>query len=127
MAENSFDDIRPYYDSEIPAAIERIVSDPIFAKAVAYAFPNHPIEQISALLRSCKSRHDVQTKVMYHVIRHLIEHTMGNFSHSGTEHLSPEKGYLIISNHRDIVLDAFLLQYVMFINQLGRILFIYQN
>jgi glycerol-3-phosphate O-acyltransferase len=55
---------------------------------------------------------------MYHVIRHLIEHTMGNFSHSGTEHLSPEKGYLIISNHRDIVLDAFLLQYVMFINQL---------
>ncbi len=118
MTGSSFDDIRPYNDAEIPAAIERIVNDPTFIKAVLFAFPSQNIEDIKALLRSCKTRYDVQERVMYHVIRMLIEKTMGQFTHSGTENISADTGYLIISNHRDIVLDAFLLQYVMFVNSL---------
>lgn len=114
MTEPSFDDIRPYGDEEIPAAIERIVNDPTFVKATLFAFPDKNIEDIKALLRSCKTRSDVQGRVMYHVIRRLIDRTMGTFSYVGANNIAAEKGHLIISNHRDIVLDTFLLQYTMF-------------
>ena len=118
MSELVFDDIRPYNNEEIPAALERVVNDPAFITSASYVFPTHNIDDVRALLRSCKTRDEVQSRVMFHVIRRLIDATMSGFTSSGTEHMSADCGYTIISNHRDIVLDAFLLQYVLFTNSL---------
>ena len=38
------------------------------------------------------------------------------FSYSGIERLDKSKRYLFVSNHRDIMLDSSLLQYVLHIN-----------
>ena len=60
-----FDDIRPYRDEEIPAAMQRIATSDAFPLLASWIFP---------------------------------------------EQLDPEKRYLFVGNHRDIMLDASLLQ-----------------
>ena len=53
---------------------------------------------------------------MISIIRRIIETTVDNFTWSGLENIERGKGYLYISNHRDITLDSFFLQYTLFTN-----------
>ena len=116
MDDKRFDDIRPYNDEEIPAALERIVKDPIFVPAMKFAFPDAKIERVAEVMRTCKTTDDMQERIMYHVIKRVIDSSIRNFTYTGLEHISKEKGHLYISNHRDITLDSFLLQYTLFTN-----------
>ena len=118
MIEDSYSDIRPYNDDEIPAALERIVNDPFFVPAVNFAFPEADMERIREVVRTCKTVDQMQQRVMFSIIQRIIESTIDNFTSSGVEHIEKGKGYLYISNHRDISLDSFLLQYALFSNGL---------
>ena len=114
--QNNYDDIRPYNDEEIPAALERIVNDPFFIPAMNFAFPDAEMERVAEVMRSCKTADDMQQRIMFSVIKRIIDSTIDNFTYSGIENISHDKGYLLISNHRDITLDSFLLQYALFSN-----------
>ena len=114
--QNNYDDIRPYNDEEIPAALERIVNDPFFIPAMNFAFPDAEMERVAEVMRSCKTADDMQQRIMFSVIKRIIDSTIDNFTYSGIENISHDKGYLFISNHRDITLDSFLLQYALFSN-----------
>ena len=118
MKEDLYSDIRPYNDDEIPAALERIVNDPFFVPAVNFAFPDADMERIAEVVRTCKTVDQLQERVMISIIQRIIESTIDNFTASGIEGIEKGKGYLYISNHRDITLDSFLLQYVLFTNGL---------
>ncbi|MBQ1224940.1 MAG: acyltransferase, partial [Alistipes sp.] len=72
MDDKRFDDIRPYNDEEIPAALERIVKDPIFVPAMKFAFPDAKIERVAEVMRTCKTTDDMQERIMYHVIKRVI-------------------------------------------------------
>ena len=114
MAEDLYGDIRPYNDDEIPAALERIVNDPFFIPAVNFAFPDADMERIREVVRTCKTVEQMQERVMISIIKRIIDSTIDNFTSSGVEDVVRGKGYLYISNHRDITLDSFLLQYTLF-------------
>ena len=114
--QNNYDDIRPYNDEEIPAALERIVNDPFFIPAMNFAFPDADMDRVAEVMRSCKTADDMQQRIMFSVIKRIIDSTIDNFTYSGIENISRDKGYLFISNHRDITLDSFLLQYALFSN-----------
>ncbi len=43
----------------------------------------------------------------------ILKRTVTEFSVSGIEKLDPDKGYVFISNHRDIILDCALLDYAL--------------
>ena len=118
MEDSRFDDIRPYNDEEIPAALERIVKDPIFVPAMKFAFPDAKIERVVEVMRTCKTTDDMQERIMYHVIKRVIDSSIRNFTYTGLENISKESGHLFISNHRDITLDSFLLQYTLFTNSM---------
>ncbi len=118
MKEDLYSDIRPYNDDEIPAALERIVNDPFFIPAVNFAFPEADMERIREVVRTCKTVDQMQQRVMFSIIKRIIEATINNFTSSGVEHIEKGKGYLYISNHRDITLDSFLLQYALYTNGL---------
>ena len=118
MKEDLYSDIRPYNDDEIPAALERIVNDPFFIPAVNFAFPDADMESIAEAVRTCKSVDQMQQRIMFSIIQRIIDATIDNFTSSGVEHITKDKGYLYISNHRDITLDSFLLQYALFSNGL---------
>lgn len=111
-----FDDIRPYYDSEIPAAMERIVSSDFFGLLCTYVYPGKNPEDVKKMMRSFKTIRDFQLEVMRCVNEQVIARSITEFTYSGVDKLDPKKQYLFISNHRDIMLDACLLQYILYKN-----------
>lgn len=111
-----FDDIRPYYDEEIPAAMQRIADNDVFPLLASYIFPDKSVEQTRSLLKSIKTCDEFQVKVMWHVNDQIRQRSITNFTYSGIENLEKDKPYLFISNHRDIMLDASVLQNVLYDN-----------
>ena len=111
-----FDDIRPYYDSEIPAAMERIVSSDFFGLLCTYVYPGHNPEDVKKMMLSFKTIRDFQLEVMRCVNEQVIARSMTAFTYNGVEKLDPKKQYCFVSNHRDIMLDACLLQYILYKN-----------
>ena len=108
-----FDDIRPYVDSEIPAAMKRIVSDKYFPLVCDFLFPDKPVQEVAVLLGSCRTVEEFQMRVMYKVIYAIADKTTSGLTVSGMERLDPGKDYLFVSNHRDIMMDAGFLQVLL--------------
>lgn len=113
---NMFDDIRPYRDSEIPAAMHRIAESAFFPLMASYIFPDRDLESVREMVKSIRTTDQFQAKVMYYMNTQVIKRTISKFTYGGLENVSPAKGYLFIANHRDIVLDSSLLQYLLFTN-----------
>ena len=105
-----FDDIRPYNNAEIPAAMHRIADSELLPKLAAFIFPGVSVDKIRALLREIKTSDEFQHKVMYDFNVQVIKHSVTQFTCNGLQNLSPSQSYMFVSNHRDIVLDASLLQ-----------------
>lgn len=116
MKESKFDDIRPYYEEEIPSAMQRIASSVSFPLVASYVYPDEPVESVRKRIASFTTVRQFQTETMRLVNERVIENSITNFSCSGIERLSPEKNYLYVSNHRDIMLDSSLLQYFLVLN-----------
>lgn len=116
MMNNQFDDIRPYYDSEIPAAMQRIVESDFFGLLCTYVYPGHNPADVRKMMLSFRTIRDFQLEVMRCVNEQVIARSTTAFTYSGVEKLNPQKQYLYVSNHRDIMLDACLLQYHFVVN-----------
>lgn len=116
MKNSKFDDIRPYYDEEIPEAMKRIASNVSFPLLASYIYPELPVEEVRKRIAAFKTTHEFQAETMKLVNQRVIENSITNFTCSGLERLNPDKSYLYVSNHRDIMLDSSLLQYYLFIN-----------
>ena len=111
-----FDDIRPYYDSEVPAAMQRIADDPLLLYALKFFGQEDRLAEIQGMIRSIRTTDELQTGLMLPICRMLVSRTIDRFSYDGVENVSPGRGQLFVSNHRDIVMDAYLLQLVMLEN-----------
>jgi hypothetical protein len=113
--QNKFDDIRPYDPSEIPPAMRRIAESEYFGILSQYVFPNKNIEDIRDMVRHIRTTDEFQKKVMYQANRQIL-HSITDLSFEGLDQLDPQKNYLFVSNHRDIMLDSSLFQYILHCN-----------
>lgn len=104
--ETEFEDIRPYRDSEVPAAIERLLAEPGFRKTIKYFFPNVPIEHAEQLLRNIKTVKEFQRQFIARLVTGLEQKTTNGVTFKGLENIEEGKGYIFMSNHRDIILDS---------------------
>lgn len=109
-----FHDIRPLLDSEVPETIERLVTNEGFRRAVEPIMKPLSWEQFSELMKGCNSKYDFQARLVYPLMKQLIDKTTAGLSGSGWDNIEEEKSYLFISNHRDIVLDAALFNILLF-------------
>jgi len=116
MRNPKFDDIRPYYEDEIPAAMQRIAQSRSFPLLASYVFPEETIDEVRQRIRNYTNVYAFQSETMSMVNRRIIEQTITDFSCSGIEQLNPGKQYLYVSNHRDIMLDSSLLQYFLHVS-----------
>jgi len=107
---HNFDDIRPYIDAEIPAAMKRIAESEYLPNIYKFVFPDKKLNEVKEMLLGYKNIHDFQVGVMHRFNKQVITQTINKFSCSGFHYLDPKKNYLFVSNHRDIVLDSSLLQ-----------------
>lgn len=116
METSKFEDIRPYFDEEIPSAMARIAESELFPLIASYVFPERNMEDVRAQIRNIQTINQFQHEVMSVVNEQVIKRSMTKFSYNGIERLDPNKRYLFVSNHRDIMLDSSLLQYILHIN-----------
>lgn len=113
-----FDDIRPYYDTEIASAMRRISNDVYFPMLSSFVFPDKSVDEVRQIVCSIQNIHDFQKEIMYVANRRIIERSITNLSYRGVDNISTDKGYLYVSNHRDIMLDASLLQNILIDNDI---------
>ncbi len=122
-----FDAIRPYSDKETRTAINNLVRDPEFLDMVGRFKVPALARWVPALLRGWVRRwllrrfgsvdtiNDLQVQLSSYV-GELIGNTTSRVTQSGLENLNKTSAYLFISNHRDIVFDPMVVNYLLFHN-----------
>lgn len=111
-SEFNFEELRPYYDSEVPNVMKRMIQDPIYYTLMEYLWPGISKEESIKKAGSVNSVRDFQTTFMSHAIWHIVNNTSDGLTWSGIEKLDKNKSYLYIANHRDILLDSAILQII---------------
>lgn len=118
MIPEQFEDIRSYLDEEIPSAMEYFVNDETSISMARLVLPDKSDDEIKTLLRSIKTTDEFQHIMMTRFVRLIVSTTMKGVETQGFNLLDKKKAYLFTGNHRDITLDAFILQMHMLENGL---------
>ena len=106
-----FEAIRSYRDDEIPAAMQRIANDAAIHNILDYFDLGCDTEQFREVLCHIETIDGFQRQIVRPMVEAIIRRTTNGLSVTGMDCLDPEGHYLLVSNHRDIVLDAMLLAY----------------
>ncbi len=121
--EDIFGDIRPFNNNEAPAYFARLAREPELADALAVIkmpslrrfLPSFSRWLASLWIhrqaRSLQTVEDLQNLIAPELAK-LIE-SSAQFSVSGLEHLPEDRAFVLISNHRDIVMDPALTNYAL--------------
>lgn len=122
---DKFGDIRPYNDSEIQAAIQRVINNNEFLDAIiSFRFAGLA-KYVGFLLKPLLRRYfsykwgainsvDAFQQVVGVYMQHMIDSTTTKFTYSGLENLDATKNYLFVSNHRDIAMDPSFVNWALF-------------
>lgn len=105
--EDQFDDIRPFNDDEIPAAVASLSKEEYFRKAIGFL----PGDTDSFMQEFSKitTTDEFQTRMLFPFLKWIANTTSQSVLGVGFENIDPTRTYTYISNHRDILLDATLL------------------
>jgi 1-acyl-sn-glycerol-3-phosphate acyltransferase len=106
---HNFDDIRPYTDEEIPAALARIMAEPVLYKILKYVYPGLGNSVIQKMMREIKTVEQFQSEVSGPAFKVIAQTTTAGLSFTNMESIDRNKSYVFLSNHRDIILDSALL------------------
>ncbi len=115
---SKFDNIRPYYDSEVNEVLQVIGRHPMVKSMLQFIFPQANEGYIRRVLQNCHSIRDFQTKVIARGIQNVLTRSSEGLTTSGFDKLDKNTSYLYISNHRDIVLDTGLINLSLFQNDM---------
>lgn len=108
-----FELMRPYNDQEVSQAVHRLINYPEFDRVLSYLYPGVPLESIKKNFTDIETVHDFQQRFMYRAVNFIIENTSKKLTVSGQENIAADTPYLFVSNHRDIVMDAAILQVIL--------------
>ena len=111
-----FESISPYTDEEAAEALSKLAEFPLLSQISRQFFPEESPEFLKNLLKTIKTIDDFQILVMQKFVRWVLEHTARNFSYDGVSNIDPEKKFLALSNHRDIMLDPAIMQLILYTN-----------
>ena len=111
----NYDDIRPYDDNEVPQYINELVKDEVFKKVLLFIYEDEQkVRQVLDMVSKIRTTHELQMKFMRPIINSwIIERITSGVTWSGLENLDNTQSYLFISNHRDIILDAAILNVII--------------
>lgn len=120
MDRTKYEDIQPYRGERFEKAKLNLMDKKEFIGAFAYMLTGNfasiepMVGAIEKALVDVHSYDDFQHKVTAgFFIPAILENSTTGFSVSGGDNLDKNKGYLFISNHRDIILDCTLLDYAL--------------
>jgi hypothetical protein len=103
---HNFDDIRPYNEVELQAAIGRLLQEPMLMKMMRWVYPGLTKAEVKRIFTEVKNLKQFQEEVSAPAVKVITQMTTSGLSFSNIESIEHNKGYLFISNHRDIILDS---------------------
>lgn len=109
MDQKTYDEIRPYTDSEVPAAIRRMADSELFPFFVKTIYPEKDFEDFKQQFLQVKTVGEWHDRMWFPLLWHIIGNTSTALTVSGLENIGKESRYMFVSNHRDITLDASIL------------------
>ncbi len=112
LSNPEFDSIRPYNDAEIVGARERLGRSEEFLSVFSQLTQTDKA-QITEALQSIQTRDEFQSKFFGPTITAVIQNTSTGYSVEGLENLRPDRAYLFMSDHRDIILDSAILNLIL--------------
>ena len=123
---SEFDDIRPYTDEEYPEITRRLSKNKYLKSFLrTLKWPNCPpfLEAPAGKLVELFVRREMgkvdtifdfqKDLVINRLVQWVVDQTTMGVTFSGIENMKHEESYMYISNHRDIVLDAALINYII--------------
>lgn len=111
-----FDKIRPYNNSEVPEAIDRVINEKQFKYILSFLYRNKNKDEVIQMFKKINTVSDFQSLFSHYTVREIIRQTSDGLSFSGIDKLDNNKPYLFVSNHRDIVLDSAIMQVLLIEN-----------
>lgn len=111
--EFNFEELRPYYDSEVASVMQKMVEDPTYFTLMKYLWPEMSESEAREKAIATKNVRDFQAGYMSHAIWHIINESSKGLTWSGIDKLDKNKAYLFVANHRDILLDSAILQIIL--------------
>ena len=111
--QEQFEAIRPYHDDEIGAPVERLIAHPQFESIINYLFGPAKKKALEKDLRSLESIEQFQSEFSFPALRNILERTADGLSSQGLENVDPKRASLFLANHRDIALDASIMQVIL--------------
>ncbi|MFC1863555.1 1-acyl-sn-glycerol-3-phosphate acyltransferase, partial [Thermodesulfobacteriota bacterium] len=72
---------------------------------------------LAGKLKNIATIDDFQINVVSYLFNWVLTHSIDGLTCSGIKELSPDQNYILISNHRDIVLDSAFINYFLFHNK----------
>ena len=114
-----YSNIMPYDDRETSNALKRVASAPELKAISDFLYgPEHETE-LRNRLRGLDGVYQFQSSVMAGVIQAIIDKTSSGLSVKGLEYLQDGRKHVLVSNHRDIILDPAIIQLVLFNHHLA--------
>lgn len=113
---SEFESISPYTDEEAAEALSILAEHPLISQFSQQFFPKESPDFLKNVLKSIKTIDEFQVLVMQKVVRWVLDNTAKNFSYDGVANIDPNKKFLALSNHRDIILDPAITQLVLYAN-----------
>ena len=121
---DTFADIRPYENSEVPGVIRRLERDGDFADAMArlyfgrfYRVAPTLARRIAGFWLALKLRSIDSIDAFQHLVAPLLDRQIqrtARYSHSGLLGLDQRTSWLFVSNHRDIAMDPALANHAIY-------------
>ncbi|HLT08769.1 MAG TPA: 1-acyl-sn-glycerol-3-phosphate acyltransferase [Cyclobacteriaceae bacterium] len=111
---SKFDAIRPYYDTEVNAALHEFHNHPMMKAIMNFTFPDVEDHVWMEQLKRTHSIRDFQINFIYPAVKMVLSKSSDGLTTAGFENLDKHTAYLFISNHRDIILDTSLLNYSLY-------------
>ncbi len=113
------ENIQPYNDEEAVAALHKLARHPAMPVISKYIFPEFPIGTLKQMLLNIKGVDDFQYSIVAKAVSVIVGRSSSGFTYDGVENLRKLGGkFLAVSNHRDIVLDPALTQWMLMLNNI---------
>ncbi len=113
-----FSEMAPYSDAEVRAVMKRLAQDPRFFQLLQVAGLGNSKEAMAALVNGINTIEDFQLNIIKPWILNFLYETTDEVTYEGIDKIIKDRRHLFISNHRDIILDSLILNFLFSNHQL---------
>ena len=113
-----FEEIRPYEDYEVEVVVKRLVREKNFLGFIKTIFPDFSLRTFINKLSNVKTISEFQQIFIYPIVQQVIKNSITSLTYSGIDNVQRDVPYIFVTNHRDIILDSALLNYILYKNGL---------